>query len=250
MLEILRGLSDQHIYINGYCVAQEIHRSLRKMSYRCGPSAMQNDREREWKRERERDSTRSGWLIKSVQIATSPSMETSWLQLRFFSYLQWLKMALCHIKATQNLISSWNLMCFSNNQVSTFFFLQLFNGLGFYLTAPLKGMGPLWWSVVLIKDFICGWLGSRRQTESWRYALLLDDNCFQLRFVRLSFLLLSASCCEGRKRRRERTADTFATTYEGSIFLLFFLKPLLLVISGLGPMTFVPSWNLAEQSAL
>lgn len=170
-------------------------------------------------RERERDSTRSGWLIKSVQIATSPSMETSWLQLRFFSYLQWLKMALCHIKATQNLISSWNLMCFSNNQVSTFF-LQLFNGLGFYLTAPLKGMEPLWWSVVLIKDFICGRLGSRRQTGSWRYALLWDDNCFQLRFVRLSFLLLSASCCEGRKRGR--TADTFATTYEGSIFLLVF----------------------------
>lgn len=76
-------------------------------------------------------------------------------------------------------------------------------------------------------------------------ALLSDDNCSQLCFIHFSFLLLSASCCEGRKRGRERKIDTFAKWTLNLPTLLFKTSPL--VLSGFGPMKLVLSWNLSKQ---
>lgn len=43
------------------------------------------------------------------------------------------------------------------------------------------------------------------------WAQLSDDNCFQLAFIYFGFLLLSASCCGGRKGEWQRQAEPFAS---------------------------------------
>lgn len=106
-----QGCRSSRFTFNATVLAQGIHRSPRKMSNRCGPSAMQNDREREAerevegerKKERKRDThTQSGWLIKKCSDCITWLLSWKPHNFGFFIYFHWLKMAPGHIKATPN----------------------------------------------------------------------------------------------------------------------------------------------------
>lgn len=121
---------------NATVLAPRIHRSPRKMSYRCGPWAMQNDRERE------RPTTLSGWLIKCVHIACYCFHEKTSVIL--FTQTAW-KWPSC--KATENtfIIRKANLC-----QVFSCFIIAFSLGSS---VSPLRGIKSLrfWWSEVLIE---------------------------------------------------------------------------------------------------
>lgn len=126
-----QGCQSRRFSFNATVLAWGIHRSLRKMNYRCGLSAMQNDRERKKGRERERQRQREPeWVVYKKY---SDCIHVFFMMF-FFIYMHRLKMA----QGTRKLLKkhfllfqksiSQNLGCFSMSRLYYVVFFFSFFG--------------------------------------------------------------------------------------------------------------------------
>lgn len=220
--------------LNATVLAQEIHRSPRKMSCRCATSASLSDRERptpEWEAYKncsDYESPRGNPNDSSPGFLFYTFAASKWplgIERHAFSLLK------------KDLSLSKSRCVFTG--------LRSFLSVSLSSDSATKGNGTTW---VLMKHgpyhgFLCGAHGGGRQTESSRYELSSQTIiAFSLLlFISVSFSCLQAAAEDGRENGKGRPTLSQAA-HESSIFLLFFLK-------GHGPATFVSGRILATPSA-
>lgn len=175
---------------NATVLAPRIHRSPRKMSYRCGPWAMQNDRERE------RETHNPEWV--AYKMCSHCMLLLSWKHQSFYL-----------LKLPENDLPA--------KLLKTLLLLEKLIYVR-YLAALLLPfhwvlLSAHWGELSLcgsdearsLSRSPCGLCISRRQTESWRYELCSQKIIafsFVL-FIFVSMFCLRVAMCE-RKRGRER----------------------------------------------
>lgn len=86
---------------------------------------------------------------------------------------------------------------------------------------------PTLWREVLIKVSLWSALQQEADRIVKIWALLSDDNCFQLRFILFSFLVLSASCYKNERKGMTTNMAKFTTAHKGMTSKLRLFNPLI-----------------------